>query len=237
MAFFKKETAQAGLTNRFFHEFDRFLETSETGKLHVQGREKLATTLNSRNGAMILGNQDAIADKNILDLASHDGRWSFAALKAGARHVTGIEHKPRLIEKAHENFAHYGVDKACYQFIEGDIFKEMAAVEKNIDTVFCFGIFYHINNHMLLLSQIQSLDAQTLIIDTEISQEKETVIELLREGKGLVGKPSRNALIMMLEHYGWNIQFFDWRQSGLIDGPALQPRYHSGRRVTVTCTR
>src|SRR5690349_21097322 len=41
----------------------------------------------------------------VLDLASHDGRWSYAALALGAAHVTGIEARPDLIEKGKHLFA------------------------------------------------------------------------------------------------------------------------------------
>ncbi|MEM1114321.1 MAG: methyltransferase domain-containing protein [Pseudomonadota bacterium] len=164
----KDQVLSSSQKSYLFNEFDRFLQTSETGKLKILGKDRLATRLNTRHSGLLLSNEDLIAGKNVLDLASHDGRWSFAALKVGAKHVTGIEHKPRLIRKTTANFEHYAVDTDSYQFIQGDIFEHIPKVTQRIDTVFCFGIFYHISHHMHLLSQIDSLGVRGLILDTEI---------------------------------------------------------------------
>lgn len=48
----------------------------------------------------------------LLDIASHDGRWSFAAYKAGAEYVAGIEARSQLTNLAYENMQHYGVPRA-----------------------------------------------------------------------------------------------------------------------------
>ena len=72
--------------------YPRFLETSETAPA--------ASRLNARWRAIIGWNEAILAGRRVVDLGCHDGRWSFAALKAGAAHVTGIEARPHLIRKA-----------------------------------------------------------------------------------------------------------------------------------------
>ena len=81
----------------FFDEYPRFIQTSET--------THNAKLLNARYEGLIMANADIIRGATVLDLASHDGRWSFAALKNGASFVYGIEWKPRLVRKSNENFA------------------------------------------------------------------------------------------------------------------------------------
>ena len=72
----------------FFDDYPLFYETSKTASSKAR--------LNVRHQAIIEANRDILKDARVLDLASHDGRWSFAALKAGAAHVTGVEARPRM---------------------------------------------------------------------------------------------------------------------------------------------
>jgi hypothetical protein len=67
----------------FAEEYPRFMEVSEL----VPKPERM----NERYEALFESNRDIFDGARVLDLASHDGRYSFAALKAGAVHVTGVE--------------------------------------------------------------------------------------------------------------------------------------------------
>src|SRR5260221_4155699 len=216
---------------RFFNSFPRFVETSETG--HVLDR------LNARYLGLIHEHRELIAGANVLDLASHDGRFSFAALQDGAARVVGIEAEPHMVQKSFANMNHYDVPTSQYEFLRGDMFELIEQVER-CDVVFCFGILYHINHHMLLLEQIAERDPRTLIIDTNISSLEAPVIELrnpvhgdhLRLGGSLEGYPSQAALDAMLSSFGWNYEYFDRNQSGLTE-PAQMVDYRAGERVTI----
>src|SRR5438046_1422930 len=70
----------------FFDQYPRFYETSQTG--NVAGR------LNQRHHAIFTQNADIFPGARVLDIVSHDGRYSLAALKSGASHVLGIEGRP-----------------------------------------------------------------------------------------------------------------------------------------------
>ena len=208
----------------FFDAFPRFLDTSETG----QRIERF----NGRYLALIDSNRDLINGATVLDLASHDGRWSFAALQNGATKVVGIEHKPGLVRKSRENMEFYGVSPQSFDFILGDMFDVIDDVEC-CDVVFCFGVFYHINNHMLLLSKIARLNPRVLILDTNISLSDRPVIELVHEENGgpLIGRPSKPGLEEMFASFGWSFDCFDWIASGLT-GPGAGPLcdYWSGQK-------
>src|SRR6266446_801015 len=84
----------------FFDQYPRFYSTSMVSPSPER--------LNERYRALISPNEEFIRGKTILDLAAHDGRWSFAALKAGARHVTGIEGRAHLVESAIATAQEYG---------------------------------------------------------------------------------------------------------------------------------
>ena len=84
----------------FLDKFPRFYTTSHTSPDPHR--------LNSRYEAIIAKNADRLAGKRVLDIASHDGRWTFAALSAGAAHVTGAEPRRELIDNAESTFAESG---------------------------------------------------------------------------------------------------------------------------------
>jgi predicted nicotinamide N-methyase len=75
----------------FFDDYPAFFETSRTGSA--------PNRLKARHTALIESNPDVVTGRRILDIASHDGTWSFAALRAGAAHVTGIEARDEVVER------------------------------------------------------------------------------------------------------------------------------------------
>jgi hypothetical protein len=221
----------------FFERFDRFVETSGTG--HDVHR------LNARYEVLINANAGLLRDARVLDLASHDGRFSFAALQNGARHVVGIEHDDLIVEKCLTNFASYGVPQDDYEFVVGDVFEYLRSAER-VDVVFCFGLLYHIHDHMMLLTLIAELQPRALIVDTNITMREAAVIELRNPVRGhppvlgseLEGYPSRAALDAMLASFGWTYEYFDWPNAALAEDSSMQD-YRAGRRVTavVDCCR
>jgi len=152
--------------NHFFDSFPEFYNSSNT--------VPFPNRLNNRYLALIESNKKIISNSSILDIASHDGRWSFAALKNGASNVIGIEAKENLVKNSRKNMGLYQIPKEKYHFITGDIFNEIQKIQpKTIDVVFCFGIFYHIMNHMLLLSEIKKLQPKYLLLDTVVNRSKQ----------------------------------------------------------------
>jgi hypothetical protein len=227
-------TDRADDPRHFFDAYPRFVETSETGPWLER--------LNARYVALIHENRALIEGARVLDLASHDGRFTFAALRAGAARVVGIEHDPRLVQAATEHLDHYGVPRERYDFVAGDLFECIRASEP-CDVVFVFGILYHVNDHMRLLTELAELDARTMIFDTNVSTKPDAVIELRAPiagsppppGSQLEGWPTRAALEAMWSSFGWTYEFFDWRAADRADHPKLDD-YAGGRRVTAVVT-
>jgi predicted nicotinamide N-methyase len=242
-----------GGTNRgggepgFFDQYSRFYTTSTVGT-------DKGERLNERYRALIKSNEELIRGKTVLDLAAHDGRWSFAALEAGARHVTSIEVRSYLVENANASVREYGIEENRYRFIAGDVFDLLDQLPTDsIDTVFCFGFFYHTPHHMLLLSKIHRLNPGHLILDTEIDPSTTDPIvrfrkeKITREANSLmgqpgdpqhafVGKPSRSALETMLTSFGWTFSYYDWHRAGIKDWHGMRD-YRDGRRVSLVATR
>ena len=113
----------------FFDKYPLFYQTSKTGPWRNR--------LNRRYCALIESNQEILRRASVLDLASHDGRWSFAALKNGAGKVTGIEGREELVRNARENMEVYGIPRDRYHFILGDVFREIEELRRgSFDVVF-----------------------------------------------------------------------------------------------------
>jgi hypothetical protein len=225
----------------FFDEYDEFLKTSKTAMFLNQ--------LNHRYKALIEYNREIISDNKILDLASHDGRFSFAAIKNGASFVCGIEARKHLVDASNKNMEKYNIPREKYSYIRGDIFDEIKKIKSgDFDVIFCFGIFYHIMNHTLLLSEIKRLNPKYLILDTRVMPSPAPIIKVLEkdpefEGHGiqdsinknksvLEGVPSKALLELILKNYNFSFKYYDWQNSGITDWKDMI-NYRDGHRITI----
>lgn len=232
-------TKSAGAATGFFDDYPRFLSTSQT--FATRNR------LNERHRALIQENASTLAGKRVLDLASHDGRWSLAALKGGAASVVGIEARAQLVEKAEANMRHYGVPLEQFHFVCGDVFTEINRLSVgSFDIIFCLGFLYHTIHHMWLLQNLARLQPKYLILDTRIDPHSGTKIDLHFESsevegcafaseprKMLVGEPTRDALHCMLTAAGFRQpHYYDWHRAKVEHWDDLED-YYMGKRVTL----
>jgi len=229
----------------FFDAYPRFYETSIIGPRN---------RLNKRYRALIEPNGKIIRGKSVLDIASHDGRWSFAAYKAGARYVLGIEAREHLVKHSQDNMSAYQVPEGQVEFILGDVFEKLDQLEPfRFDTVFCLGFFYHTTHHMLLLNEIGRLGPAHIVLDTCIDLDPDSIVfvqseRVEHESAGavpdagspetnLIGHPTRSALEMMLSSAGYpSVKYFDWHRAGIRRWDNLI-EYDRGLRVSLVAGR
>ena len=229
----------------FCELYPRFLATTET--------VPSPSRLDSRWRAIIGWNKHHLSGRRVMDLGCHDGRWSFAALKIGACHVTAVDGRAHLVEKASENFRFYEVPTSAYRLLIGDAIETLCRTEPGtIDVLMCLGFFYHTMEHMRLLLEARRIGVECMIVDTAISPAAEPIVALRFEpvddtrnsidygmtGRGnvLVGSPSRSGLIAMLDYAGYRTEFFDWQHNEVSDWTDL-PDYAAHLRVTVRALR
>jgi 2-polyprenyl-3-methyl-5-hydroxy-6-metoxy-1,4-benzoquinol methylase len=230
----------------FFDDYEVFLETGRTA---ARSRDRL----NLRHIAIIGDNADILQGARVLDIASHDGRWSFAALRAGAHQVVAVEARPDLVEAASKTFKQLGAKPSSYDLVCGDVFEELIALSQDFDVVLCLGFLYHTARHLELLRACRALGEGHLIIDTMVDLRRTPVIRLGRERttipqnaisdaftvgkKTLVGRPSRRAMELLLQASGFRIQrATDW--SALLTKYPYAigaDDYRSGTRITLRC--
>jgi Methyltransferase domain len=227
----------------FFDRYDRFYVTSQTGPS--------SRRLNARYDAIIGRNIDLLRYKRVLDVASHDGRWSFAAFAAGCAHVTGIEARDHLVASANATFQAYSVDQARYRFIRADAFDALQQETFRVDTVLLLGFFYHVDRHAQLASLLADTGAEHIILDTLIvpnsAADGAAIIELMieptdSEGNAfgsdplaIVGRPSRAAIRLIFGHFGYGFREVDWSPF-LYNDEALAD-YYRGERATFVLSR
>jgi hypothetical protein len=206
---------------------------------------------------MIAANRDILEAARVLDIASHDGRWAFAALHVGAKHVTGIEPRQNLVDNANSTFAEYGADPRSYRFVCGDAFEVLPREHFDVDVVLCLGFLYHTLRYPELFRRIRDVDPSYLVIDTTVQKHQKPMIRLFvnqaereahaigdaysQDGVTLVGRPSLPALTQMLEVYGFKVESeYDWRAL-IARNPHIHENrseaYQAGARVTLRCRR
>jgi hypothetical protein len=226
----------------FFDAFNRFYETSLTGSF--------TNRLNSRHRVLVDEHLPYIRNKAVLDLGCHDGRWSFAAHKAGAHHVIGVEARTHLVRAARMNMQTYGISESRVRILESDLFDVLPQLQPGvIDTVFCLGFFYHTLYHMQLIHLLTRLHVQYILMDTAVVKSSIALIRLYpertdvegnafsaREKEMLVGTPSRKALAMMLAQGGYSSAFYNWHNGMQKSWKGLRD-YERGCRVSLLATK
>jgi hypothetical protein len=221
----------------FFDRHGRFFETSTVG---TQGRR-----LQNRYKAVIDSNREIFAGSNVLDLGSHDGRWSLAALDAGASGVVGVEARSELVERANATFEHYRASE--YLFIVQDVFDALAKVPAGaFDVILCLGFLYHTPRHYELFELLWATRPKYVVLDTTIDDDAEAFTRFAREctdgpGRGtqsalgridaIIGVPSRGMIEGFSEYFGFGLEEIDWQALGIDDWTGCED-YRDGSRRT-----
>jgi hypothetical protein len=213
-----------------------------------------ATTLyrlTQRHKLLIAPFAEQIAGARVLDLAAHDGRWSYALAAAGAAEVVGVEARPELIARF-DGFPDAPF-KGRVRLVANDIFSEMEAriaAGERFDVIAVYGIFYHIMDHFRLLSLARRLGPRLIIIDSEFIVIDNAMIQVLKEAvdnplnavtevagqaQTVVGVPSLRATEFMAGALGLDLM---WLDHGLIlgtDRRGMRDYFRDGRKVRHVC--
>jgi Methyltransferase domain len=233
----------------FFDRHDRFFQTSIVGTRLPNGNR--SPRLSYRYQAIIERNRALFPKARVLDLASHDGRWSLAALDAGATYVAGIEGRHAYVAAACENFTAYNVASNRYSFVQGDVPSSMSTLESgSFDLILCLGIFYHTIRHYDFFEQFYRLNARHVILDTEITPANDPLVLFRYENhqdngtlqltkgmtRSIVGIPSHAMIAMLAEHFQFAWKMVDWNSFGITRWDGIDD-YQSDRRRTYVLQR
>jgi hypothetical protein len=192
-------------------------------------------------------------DKKVLDIAGYDGRWSFAALKAGASYVTNVEIRKSVVDRGIDTFKKLNVPSNTYEFINEDFVKWKPT--SKFDIVICAGFLSHIYDHPTVFSLIRECDPKFLLIDTSVNGYQGKIVipvkNTNREGnshftdtsfvendgldlvKTWSGQPSKEYVFDLAKTYDFElVEDFDWLN--FIDQEKTQgvEDYWTGKRIT-----
>jgi SAM-dependent methyltransferase len=123
--------------------------------------------LNARVDNLLVNNQDAIKGKRVLDMASHIGTFSYAALQLGADFIQGVDTEKRTVVKCGELFEAQMVDRQKYKFEVRDAFELLEnSPENSWDTILCLGMLYYTTEPLRLLKLMQKAARDCILLDT-----------------------------------------------------------------------
>jgi 2-polyprenyl-3-methyl-5-hydroxy-6-metoxy-1,4-benzoquinol methylase len=187
----------------------------------------------------------------VLDIAAHDGRWSYALAAAGAAEVVGVEARAELIARFDafpDRDFKARVRLECND-LSADLEARVAAGER-FDMVALYGIFYHVMDHFRLLKLISQLGPRLIVIDSEFIKGDNAMIQVLREEVSnplnavtdvpgqthtVVGVPSFRATEFMAAALGYE---HVWVEHDLIlgeDRRGMKDYFREGRKVRGVC--
>ena len=185
----------------------------------------MVTRMNRRHARIVAPFVRDLTGARALDLAAHDGRWSYA-LAEHADEVVGVEARPDLIRR----FALYpeGVLHNRVTLICDDIYRDLdrrIAAGETFDVVAMFGIFYHVMDHYGLLAKVAQLQPDLILIDSEFIMDRNPMIQMVKErtdnplnataqvpGQQVTvkGVPSTAAMDRMADVLGYTCDWADW---------------------------
>ena len=194
---------------------------------------------------------DRLSEVDCLDIGCHEGFYSLALARMGARRVIGLEPREESLQRARFVLAATGT--ANLEFRQGQV--ESLAAERNVYPLTLFlGVLYHVMDPMLCLSNVSAATGELCVIETQVVDEVEGTTEwgsrewtrpyagilALIDESGefnngnretgiapLVSCPSPRALETMLRHVGF-------RKVEFVRPPAGAYEQHArGKRVVV----
>lgn len=191
-----------------------------------RGKPGSVARMNARHAMLVAPFAAEIAGARVLDLAAHDGRWSYALAAAGAARVVGIEARAELIARFPafpDPALRARVELRCAD-IHDALDREVARGAR-WDVVAVFGILYHLMDHFRLFRSLALLKPRLVIVDSEFLTRPGAVIELRRERTdnllnaapqipgqtvAVKGVPSYRAVELMAEALGFSCTRIDW---------------------------
>ncbi|MGP0566773.1 MULTISPECIES: methyltransferase domain-containing protein [unclassified Nitrospina] len=123
--------------------------------------------LNGRVDVLLNRNRVNVTGARVLDLASHIGTFSYAALQMDAASVHGVDTEADTIRRAETLFARHEVPTERFRFEVRDAFDllETCGVDA-YDTIFCFGMLYYTAEPYRLLTLMKRAARRTILLDT-----------------------------------------------------------------------
>jgi len=213
--------------------------------------------LNWRCQALLTQNQEAVKGQKVLDLACNNGRFSYACLELGAKHVTGVEGRQQVVERAEKFMSSTAAPQDKWRFLQGDLFDYLSSVKPGeFDTVLCFGFLYHTTRQVEFFEEIKRIKPASVIVDTSVGRkiftfgrrgfkkppslvfivEDPTLERMTIDESGLVALPTKSFLEYMFKLHGFSCKEISFKKAGIKNWAGLKD-YRKGGRVAYIAKR
>ena len=224
--------------------FDFLAENSDYDSVAV-------ARMNLRHAKIVKPFKKYIHNSRVLDIAAHDGRWSYALAAAGASEVYGVEARSDLIAKFSEYPKQEYTDRIS--IYHNDLYLELDhLIQKRVQfgVVALYGIFYHVMDHYGLLAKVSQLQPKVIIIDSEFITSPNPMIQLVKERTDnvlnaigqvpnqettLIGVPSTTAMERMADVLGYRTEWLDWDKIPAHERIGVQDYYRDKPKRRRTC--
>jgi 2-polyprenyl-3-methyl-5-hydroxy-6-metoxy-1,4-benzoquinol methylase len=158
---------------RFFKKNDIFFNTSKVAAGPARLNYRANFILKKCN----------LKNKRILELGSHNGRFTYVCLKLGCKSIVGVEYSKKYTEAANANLKSFPQFSGKYQNVTSDLTAFLKTVQEGeYDIILGMGIFYHILDQFEILKEIKRIKPKLLIVDT-------SVVKLTKEEQEALVKP------------------------------------------------
>ena len=173
--------------------------------------------LNTRASIIVERSKAYISGKKILDIGCHDGRFIFACLKHGAKHVTGIELREENFKVAERVLPKY-FKHTRYKLKNRNIFDYLERVRPGqFDTILCAGFLYHTSRQLEFLEHMDRLRPSALIIETLICDGPDALLKARMADNGSratsyeasICTPSNHFIHKMFSERGFEVKNVD----------------------------
>ena len=210
--------------------------------------------VNAYGQILLANNRQFIEGKRVLDLASHDGRHTYASLALGAERVTSVEARAASLDRGRPIIDRDFPGKT--DFVVGDLFDFLPTVAPGeFDTLLCFGFLYHTIRQVEIVEQARRMGVETFLLATFVTKRKVLTRRGLKEQPGLkliyedpecirntiektglAAWPNCSFLEHVLEAYGFRHRKLRPGDSGISEWRGLE-EFKKGRYVAYVASR
>lgn len=173
----------------------------------------------------------SLKGKRILDIACNSGFFSIQCALMGAE-VIGFDGREELIEQANFIKNIIGIDNVEFKVMD---FWSMnpEALSGKFDACLCLGLLYHLPKPIEALELLRTMSKGPILLNTQVHRSPHPEILLLWEKddegrmtirEGVVARPSKKAVELMLRHAG----FSEWFEIP-VDSKIAPKDYRQGR--------
>jgi trehalose 2-sulfotransferase len=236
--------SDSGQEEHIFQRFDRFIKKTPAGQRAVTGVVD-SIRMRFRYEAIIAANRDLFRSARVLDIQSFDGRWSLAALEAGAIHVVGVDMRPRAIEAAERAFAEFGIEPQSYQFVNAKILAALNTFSsEEFDVILCRDSMGQ-SDPRLFFQHLQRLRPRHVVLDAAIARGNVPMATFKLENQGpgdagaarrlgsIVAVPNHELIALLCDCFGFRWRQIDWHALGVTDWTGLHDYERDLRRTYV----